>query len=181
VETSSEMRALLREHIVIDEAGLGNIWPLFYNTDLFNRIIIDLAAPFEGKVTKVAGIESRGFLLGAAVAARLEVGFVAIRKSEGLYPGPTFDARSASDYRGHMHTFRIQQAAAGVEDSVGLVDDWFETGSQAIIAKKLIEQTGAKYAGSSIIVNQLDPKRRELISPCHSIVEAEHLYFPGQN
>jgi adenine phosphoribosyltransferase len=134
------MRALLRERIVIDEAGLGNIWPLFYDTELFNRIVSELAVPFKGEVTKIAGIESRGFLLGAAVAARLEVGFVAIRKSEGLYPGPTFDARSSSDYRGHMHTFRIQQASVSSADHVGLVDDWFETGSQAVIAKGLIEQ-----------------------------------------
>lgn len=50
-------------------------------------ILID---PWRGKgVTRVVGIESRGFLLGAAAAVGLDVGFVAIRKSDGLLPGPS--------------------------------------------------------------------------------------------
>ena len=65
------------------------MWPVFYDSALFTRVVGAMAAPFAGGVDKIAGIESRGFLLGAAVAAQLRVGFVAIRKSEGLYPGET--------------------------------------------------------------------------------------------
>src|SRR5262249_12504058 len=116
------LRTQLRERIAIDSEGLGNMWPVFYDAALFGRVVAEMAVPFAGRVDKIAGIEARGFLLGAAVAARLEVGFVAIRKAEGLYPGETLTAFTASDYRGRQHTFRLQRAAISEGDRVGLVD-----------------------------------------------------------
>ena len=173
------LAALLRERIAIDEAGLGNMWPVFYDSALFARVVDELAAPFAGgAVDKIAGIESRGFLLGAAVAARLRVGFVAIRKSEGLYPGETFDADTSADYRGRRHTFRLQCAAISDGERVGLVDDWFETGSQGRIARELVERAGATYAGASIIVDQLPTEVRRVLEPCHALVSARELNFP---
>ncbi len=172
------LNVLLRERIVIDDAGLGNMWPVFYDSGLFARVIEEMAAPFEGLVEKIAGIESRGFLLGAAVAARLGVGFVGIRKGDGLYPGETLSAVTSADYRGREHTFRLQLAALSAGERVGLVDDWFETGSQGLIARRLLEQAGASYAGSSIIVNQLSAELREALAPCHGLVEASELNFP---
>ena len=172
------LNALLRERIAIDAAGLGNMWPVFYDGDLFARVIDAMAAPFDGLVDKIAGIEARGFLLGAAVAARLRVGFVAIRKADGLYPGETLDAFTAEDYRGRRHTFRLQRAALSAGERIGLVDDWFETGSQGLIARTLLEQAGASYAGSSIIVDQLTPQLREALAPCHALVAASELNFP---
>jgi adenine phosphoribosyltransferase len=175
---TAPLNALLRERIAIDEAGLGNMWPVFHDTELFTRVIDEMAAPFAGLVDKIAGIESRGFVLGAAVASRLRVGFVGIRKGDGLYPGETFEAFTAADYRGRQHTFRLQRAALEAGERVGLVDDWFETGSQGLIARALVEQAGASYVGSSIIVNQLRPALRDALAPCHWLVEAGELNFP---
>jgi len=172
------LNVLLRERIAIDGEGLGNMWPVFYDAPLFARVVAELSAPFAGRVDKVAGIESRGFLLGAAVAARLGVGFVAIRKSDGLYPGETLTALTASDYRGRQHTFRLQRAAVQAGERVGLVDDWFETGSQGLIARALVEEAGAVYAGASIIVDQLSGERRRALAPCHALVHARELNFP---
>ena len=172
------LNVLLRERIAIDDAGLGNMWPVFYDTELFARVIEEMAAPFAGLVDKIAGIESRGFLLGAAVAAQLRVGFVGIRKGDGLYPGETLSAFTSADYRGHRHTFRLQRAAISQGERVGLVDDWFETGSQGLIARRLVEQAGANYVGSSIIVNQLSAQLRAALAPCPSLVEAGELNFP---
>ena len=172
------LAGVLRERIAIDEAGLGNMWPVFYDREVFARVVDGLAAPFEGRVEKIVGIESRGFVLGAAVAARLRAGFVAIRKADGLYPGETFVAHTESDYRGRRHTFRLQCAALDAGDRVGLVDDWFETGSQGRIARSLIEQAGARYAGASIIVDQLPDDVREQLHPCHALVSASELAFP---
>jgi adenine phosphoribosyltransferase len=172
------LRTLLRERIAIDSQGLGNMWPVFYDAALFGRVVTEMAAPFAGSVDKIAGIEARGFLLGAAVAARLEVGFVAIRKSEGLYPGETLTALTASDYRGRQHMFRLQRAAISEGDRVGLVDDWFETGSQGLIARRLVEEAGATYAGASIIVDQLTDEGRSALAPCHALVAARELNFP---
>jgi len=175
------LNVVLRERIEIDAAGLGNMWPVFHDTELFARVIDELAAPFAGLVDKIAGIESRGFVLGAGVAARLRVGFVGIRKGDGLYPGETFTAYTSADYRGRRHTFRLQRAALGAGERVGLVDDWFETGSQGLIARRLLEQAGASYAGSSIIVDQLSAASRAALDPCHALVQASELNFaePG--
>jgi adenine phosphoribosyltransferase len=174
----SPLQTLLRERIAIDGQGLGNMWPVFYDAALFTRVVAEMAAPFAGRVDKIAGVEARGFLLGAAVAARLEVGFVAIRKSEGLYPGETLTGLTASDYRGRQHTFRLQRAAVSKGDRIGLVDDWFETGSQGLIARRLVEEAGATYAGASIIVDQLTDERRRALAPCHALVPASELNFP---
>jgi adenine phosphoribosyltransferase len=175
------LAGLLRERIAIDDAGLGNMWPVFYDSDLFARVVDELAAPFAGRVDKIVGIESRGFVLGAAVASRLRVGFVAIRKSDGLYPGETFIAHTDADYRGRRHTFRLQCAAVEPGDRIGLVDDWFETGSQGLIARQLVEQAGASYVGASIIVDQLSPQVRDALGPCHALVAASELHFPSHD
>jgi len=177
-EPLTPLPPLLRERIVIDDAGLGNMWPVFYDSVLFTRVVDELAAPFEGAVDKIVGIESRGFVLGAAVASRLRVGFVAIRKADGLYPGETFSAFTAADYRGRQHTFRLQRAALAAGERIGLVDDWFETGSQGMIARRLVEAAGASYVGASIIVNQLPADMRDALGPCHALVEASELNFP---
>ena len=58
---------------------------------------------------------------------------------------------------------------------VALVDDWFETGSQARAARTLIKRTGASYVSSSIIVDQLNKRERDVLSPCRSLVSAEML------
>jgi adenine phosphoribosyltransferase len=177
-EEPATLKLALRERIAIDERGLGNMWPVFYDSGLFARVIAAMAEPLAGEVDKIVGIESRGFVLGAAVAGELGVGFVAIRKSDGLYPGETLEAFTAEDYRGRRHTFRLQRAAIGAGERVALVDDWFETGSQGLIARGLIEAAGATYVGASIIVDQLPADRRLALHPCHSLVCADELDFP---
>jgi adenine phosphoribosyltransferase len=174
----SSLAASLTASIAVDEAGLGNVWPVFGDSVLFSRVIRALAAPLHGAVDKVAGIESRGFVLGAAVAGHLGVGFVAIRKSDGLYPGETLSARTSADYRGREHVFRLQRAAVRAGDRVALVDDWFETGSQGLIGRRLLEDAGAVYAGASIIIDQLSDERREALAPCHSLLASTALNGP---
>ena len=67
--------------------GHADVWRFFSDGELFARIVAELAAPFRAaQATKVAGIESRGFILGAAVAHELGVGFVAVRRAEALFP-----------------------------------------------------------------------------------------------
>lgn len=174
----SSLAASLTASISVDEAGLGNVWPVFGDSVLFSRVIEALAAPLRDAVDKIAGIESRGFVLGAAVAGYLGVGFVAIRKSDGLYPGATLNARTSPDYRGREYTFRLQRAAVNVGDRVALVDDWFETGSQGMIGRRLLEDAGATYAGASIIIDQLSDERREQLAPCHALLASAALNRP---
>jgi adenine phosphoribosyltransferase len=178
--TDSTLERALVSSIAVDEDGLGNVWPVFGDSALFARVIAALAVPLRDSVDKVAGIESRGFVLGAAVAGHLGVGFVAIRKSDGLYPGETLSARTDADYRGREHVFRLQRAAVHAGDRIALVDDWFETGSQGMIGRRLLEDAGAVYAGSSIIIDQLDAGRREALAPCHSLLASTSLNRPAR-
>lgn len=172
--TDSDLVTELRERITFPD-GHADIWPMVYDAVLFDRVVDALAKPLDVSVSKIAGIESRGFLLGAAVAARLGVGFVAIRKQPGLFPGPKLTAEAGSDYRGQAHVLRLQRASCGAGDAVAVVDDWFQTGSQATAAKSLIVRAGARYAGASVVVDQLDDSLRQSLAPCHSLISADLL------
>ncbi len=169
-----ELRARLLERFTFVD-GHSDVWRWFDDPEVFRRIVTALAAPLTGAVTKIAGIEARGFILGAAVAGHLDLGFAAIRKREGLYPGEKVTATTAPDYRGRRHELRLQRAACGPGDVVALIDDWWQTGSQARVARTLIEATGARYGGASIIVDELPEELRRELAPCHALLRAAEL------
>jgi adenine phosphoribosyltransferase len=156
--------------------GHADVTGLFADGQLLAQAVEALALPFEGHgVTRVAAVEARGFVLGSGVALRLGVGFVAIRKAGSVHPGPKVGRMTAPDWRGREHLLQLQRAALGSGDVVLLVDDWAEAGSQATAAKALIEETGALYAGLSLLVDQLpDDVRREL-EPVRAVVRADEL------
>jgi adenine phosphoribosyltransferase len=154
--------------------GHADVWRLFSDGGAFRTIVRSLAEPF-GDATKVAGVEARGFIVGAAVAAELDVGFIAIRKEEGLFPGPKLMRRARPDYRGRENVLRLQREALSDEDRVLLVDDWAERGSQALAAKWLIEECGASFLGLAVVVDQLEDEVRDRIGRIHALVAAEDL------
>jgi adenine phosphoribosyltransferase len=157
------------------EAGHADVWRVFADGDAFAAVVDGLVEPWRRRnVTRVVGIESRGFLLGGAVAAALGVGFVAIRKTEGLLPGPKHAVDAGSDYRGIRHRLRMQ-AVLGVEDRVLLVDDWAERGSQALAARRLVEAGGATFLGVALLVDQLTTAARERLGEVTTIVTAQEL------
>lgn len=155
--------------------GHADVWAVFLDAKLFRDVVVALAEPFRGDVSKVAGIESRGFLLGAAVAFELGVGFVAIRKPGGLFPGEKYIERSAIDYRGHAWELRMQRDAVRPNEAVLLVDDWVQTGSQAAAARKLIEVTGGVLAGIAAIVDQTPEDWKDHQVASHFLIAASEL------
>jgi adenine phosphoribosyltransferase len=160
----------------VRDRNMSDMWRLFADAAVLAAVVEHLARVVSSSsATKVAGIESRGFILGGAVAVKAGVGFVPIRKEAGLLPGPKVTGRAAADYRGIEHLLRLQQQSLSDRDRVLLVDDWAEIGSQAIAARRLIEQTGAAWAGAALIVDQLEPARRSELKPVTYIVRAEEL------
>jgi adenine phosphoribosyltransferase len=135
-----------------------------------------LAAPFKvTRVAKVAGVEARGFILGTAVALDLRVGFVPIRKRGAIHPGAKAEVRAAADWRGNEPELVLQRQAITADDLVLLVHDWIETGSQALAARKLIEDCDGRWAGLSVLVDQSEPAIRQRLEPVASVVTHEAL------
>lgn len=171
----SEARdALLRHFRWID--GHADVWSVFRDAAALRAVVIALAAPYRSAgISAVAGIESRGFLLGAATAVELGVGFVAVRKAGALFPGDKAREQTERDYRGKLADLLVQRAAISATDDVLLVDDWIETGSQALAVKRLVEACGGQLVGISVLVDQLGEHARALLPPVRSIVDARSL------
>lgn len=165
---------LLRRFRWID--GHADLWPWFRDGELFRAVVKDLVAPFrDRRISTVCGIESRGFLLGGAAALELGTGFVAIRKEHGLFPGEKITCRTEPDYRGNRHVLRMQRSSLVPGDRVLLVDDWIETGSQALGVRRLVGEAGAELVGCAVIVDQLGPDAKRLVGRVHALVAAGEL------
>jgi adenine phosphoribosyltransferase len=160
--------------------GHADVWRWFDDAELLRAIASALVDPFRQSATKIAGIESRGFILGTACALDLGIGFVPIRKGTGPLPGPKAVLETATDYRGGRQTLRLQLAALGDGDRVLLVDDWIETGSQAAGARALIEGCGATFLGVATIVDQLPPDHGERLVRVHALLGRELLGDDGE-
>jgi adenine phosphoribosyltransferase len=155
--------------------GHADIWRVFQDADAFAAVVEGIAAPWrDARVTTVVGIESRGFLLGGAVAVALGAGFVPVRKEAGLLPGPKLTVVTAPDYRENVNLLRMQ-AVLTASDRVLLVDDWAERGAQATAVRGLIERSGAEYVGASLLVDQLPDGVRAELEPLAALVRASEL------
>ena len=92
-------------------------------------------------ITKIVGIESRGFILGSILAYKLGAGFILMRKP-GKLPADTYQEEYALEYG--TDTLEIHKDALTKDDIVLLHDDLLATGGSANAALNLIQKTGAK-------------------------------------
>lgn len=101
--------------------------------------------------THIVGIESRGFVLGAAIAYAMDLPFVMVRKEGSKYPGEllkeSYDLEYGSD------TLVLQKGLLGHTSRVILVDDLVATGGSMLATKRLVEQTGATVLGALTIID----------------------------
>jgi adenine phosphoribosyltransferase len=120
----------------------------------FHATVDDLVQRYQGmKIDKIAGIESRGFILGAPLAYALGKGFVPIRK-KGKLPAETI----GHDYELEYGTDRIEIHADAIAkgEQVLLVDDLIATGGTANAACTLIEKMGGKIVECCFIIDLPD-------------------------
>jgi adenine phosphoribosyltransferase len=173
-EAERARRALLQEFRWV--GGHADVWRVFEAADVFTAVVGGLVEPWRGSgVTKVCGVEARGFILGGACATALHAGFVAIRKEGNLFPGPKHRVEAAPGYRGVPHVLEIQQRSVLPGDRLLLVDDWIERGSQATAARLLVEKCGAELAGIAVMVDELDASARSTLPLVTNIVTARDL------
>ena len=107
----------------------------------------------KSQISKVVGIESRGFIIGAPVAYQLETGFVPIRKKNKL-PAETIGRDYQLEYgsdRIEVHVDAIQRG-----DRVLLVDDLIATGGTAEAAVRLIQEMGGEVAECCFVIDLPD-------------------------
>ena len=125
-----------------------DITPLLADGAAFAATIDALAAGYEG-VTKVAGIEARGFILAAPVACVLGAGFVPVRK-QGKLPGQTYAESYELEYG--VATLEVHTDAFHQNDRVLIVDDVLATGGTARATAELISRAGASLVGIVVLL-----------------------------
>jgi adenine phosphoribosyltransferase len=116
---------------------------------ILSRLGLALAALFANqRPTLVLGLQSRGSLLGALVALHLHIGLVEVRKE----PHPSTDSdrwlttRTPPDYRDRHLQLGVRRDH---------LDDWIQTGGQALSTRTLVQTAGATWCGAAVIVDGL--------------------------
>ena len=116
----------------------------------FKLAIESMAAPFEGReIDVIVGIESRGFIFGAAVADRLGAGFIPVRKL-GKLPSKTI--RATYDLEYGSDSLEMHRDAVEPGQSVLIVDDLLATGGTASATVKLVKELGGQVEGVSFLI-----------------------------
>jgi len=136
-----------------------DITPLLANGPLFAKTIDLLAARYQGqKVDTVLGIESRGFIVGAALAYKLGAGFSVVRKP-GKLPYETHKASYELEYG--IDTLEIHVDALAANSRVVIADDLIATGGTAAATAELVSQLGGTVVECAFIIELSFLKGRE--------------------
>ncbi|MCW5891514.1 MAG: adenine phosphoribosyltransferase [bacterium] len=126
-----------------------DITPLLADGPALRRTIDGLIEPFRGKVDIVLGIESRGFIMGAAAAYAMGVG-LAIARKPGKLPYHKHAATYALEYGTDTLELHLDAIAQGTR--VLLMDDLLATGGTASAAIELVERCGGEVAGCAFVI-----------------------------
>ena len=130
-----------------------DITTLLNDNDMFNELILHLKERYEKQnIDFVAGIESRGFIFGAALASELKKGFVPIRKA-GKLPYTTISQHYALEYGTAKIEMHIDAFRDIKNPRVLLIDDLIATGGTAIASTKLIKQLNAHLVEACFIID----------------------------
>lgn len=130
--------------------GFKDITTLLKDRLAFQRAVDELAEGFRHKkIDKIVGIESRGFIFGAALAYKWNVGFVPVRKPAKL-PAETLREEYQLEYG--KDGIEIHRDAITPGESVLIVDDLLATGGTASAAARLVEKLGGEITGVAFLI-----------------------------
>lgn len=149
----NRIKKTLRDVIDFPKPGIvfKDITPVLKDAELCKEITIALKDKLKGiEIDVVAGIESRGFLFGLALAQALSVPFVPIRKA-GKLPYKTIQERYDLEYG--SATLEVHEDAFEPGQKVLIHDDLLATGGTVVAASKLVKQLGAEVAAYSFIIS----------------------------
>ena len=136
-----------------------DITPLLQDAAAFHASLDRLAAHYAGSgIQMVVGVESRGFIFGAALAYLLNCGFVPVRKF-GKLPYQTVSVEYSLEYGTNMVEMHTDAIRPG--QRVLIVDDLLATGGTTSAAMELVEKLGGHIAGIAFLVELTFLKGRE--------------------
>ena len=165
-EKIAELRRAIRDIPDFPKPGIifRDITPLLGNGPLFHRTIDILADRYCNKsVDTVLGIESRGFIVGAALAYRLDAGFCIVRKP-GKLPYQTHRASYQLEYG--SDTLEVHRDAIKPGARVLIADDLIATGGTAAAACELVSMLGGKVVECAFVIELSFLKGRDQLKSC---------------
>lgn len=149
--TDAELKTYVRDIRDFPKPGIvfKDITPLLAAGNAFQEVVDRIADRYRGSIDMVLGIESRGFIVGAAVAYRLGLGLALVRKP-GKLPHQTYAARYELEYG--SDTLEIHRDAFGNKSRVLVVDDLLATGGTAAAAIELVRRLDGEVAGCAFVI-----------------------------
>jgi adenine phosphoribosyltransferase len=148
----SNLDDLIRDIPDFPEKGVvfKDITPVLGDAKAFRALIDAMSEPFQDQgITKVAGIEARGFTLATPVADRIGAGFIPLRKP-GKLPFETVKEEYELEYG--IDALEVHTDAVFEGEKVLLVDDVIATGGTAQAAIQLLRRVGAEVVGLSVFI-----------------------------
>jgi len=146
-----ELRRCIRDIPDFPKPGIvfRDITPLLADRDAFRAMVDRFVERYRGRADVVLGIESRGFLIGAAVAYGLGTGIALVRKP-GKLPAQTYAARYELEYG--SDTLEIHHDAIGRGHRVLIIDDQLATGGTAAAAVELVRRCGGQVLACAFVI-----------------------------
>ncbi|HXJ33663.1 MAG TPA: adenine phosphoribosyltransferase [Candidatus Eisenbacteria bacterium] len=167
----TDFKRLIRDIPDFPKPGIvfKDITPLLADGPAFHSMVDALVAPYRGRVDTVLGIESRGFIIGAAAALSLGTGIAIVRKP-GKLPYRTHQASYELEYG--TDTLEIHHDAVAGGHRVLLIDDLLATGGTATAAIQLVQQCGGKVAACAFVIELGFLRGRARLAPheVHALV-----------
>ena len=131
-----------------------DVTTLLRDRDGFRLTIDAMSKPYQNRgIDVVVGVESRGFILGAAVADRLGVGFVPVRKVGKL---PAATVRASYDLEYGSDSLEMHRDAIEPGQRVLIVDDLLATGGTSKATVDLVKQLGGSVSGVAFLIELVD-------------------------
>ncbi len=147
-----------------------DITTLLKEPSCLRAIIDELVEKYrDAGISKVVGIESRGFILGSPLAYHLNAGFVPVRKP-GKLPADIYEVKYNLEYG--SNSLAIHRDAIQEGESVLILDDLLATGGTATATVHLIEKLGGKIVGVGFLVELLALEGRKKLNgrAVHSLI-----------
>jgi len=141
-----------------------DVTTLLKDPDAYRRTIDKLTERYQDEtISKVIGIESRGFILGSPLAYNLNAGFVPVRKP-GKLPADVFEVKYKSEYG--SASLAIHRDALSIRERVLVVDDLLATGGTVAATVHLLRQLGAEIVGCAFMIELPSLEGRQKIEKC---------------